>query len=237
MISCENISLTMLVTMAFSISFDQMLAPDWMGQQKFSVAARLPAGTTKDQLPEMWQRLLNDRFKLATHRESKVVPKYDLMAAKGGPKFKEASQSPMPNDATSAEAPRPHGPPKLDSDGFPVLTRPGMIGMNGRIRLYQTKMSMGQLAKTLSGQLGRPVADNTGLKGEYEIRLSWVKDTASGTPSLQPSRDTPLPTAPAGSDGPPLLRAVQDQLGLRLEATRGAVEFLVVDHAESPSDN
>jgi uncharacterized protein (TIGR03435 family) len=215
--------------MAYNISYDQMVAPDWMSQQKFDINARIQARANRDQVAEMWQRLLAERFKLAVHRESRVVALYDLVVAKGGPKFKKASEDPAPKDGASTETAHARGPNKVDSDGFPELARPGMIGMNGRIRLYQTKMTMDQLAKTFSGQLGRPVTDDTGLKGEYEIRLYWVTDAAGGPPSA---------TTPEGAGGPTLMRAIQDQLGLRLEAKRGPVEFLVVDHMEKlPTEN
>jgi uncharacterized protein (TIGR03435 family) len=93
---------------------------------------------------------------------------------------------------------------------------------------------MEQLAKTCSGQLGRPVTDTTGLTGQYEIRLYWVSNTGAAQP---PGKDG---GAPAASDpgGPTLMQALQNQLGLRLEAKRGPVEFLVVDRMERlPTEN
>ena len=76
-------------------------------------------------------------------------------------------------------------------------------------------MTMAQLARTVAGQLHRPVSDQTGLNGEYDIRLFWAED---GSPTL--------------------VRAVQDQLGLRLQTTSGPVDFLVVDHADKlPTEN
>jgi uncharacterized protein (TIGR03435 family) len=134
--------------------------------------ARVPPGIRKEQVPEMWQQLLIDRFKLAAHREPRVVPKYELVPAKGGPKFKEAGEQ------SGVETSRSNGAARLGADGFPELTRPGMMGINGRMRLYQTNMTMQQLATNLSGFLRMPVAENTGLKGAYEIRLFWVAETA-----------------------------------------------------------
>src|SRR6185437_2376526 len=63
MLSCENMSLKELLTIAYNINYDQVAAPEWAAQEKVNVAARVPAGTTREQLPEMWQRLLADRFK------------------------------------------------------------------------------------------------------------------------------------------------------------------------------
>jgi uncharacterized protein (TIGR03435 family) len=234
MISCENVTLTMLVTRAYNVSYDQLVALDWMAQQKFDVAAKVPPGASAERVGEMWQRLLIDRFKLAAHRESRVVAKFDLQVAKDGPKFREAGEDPVRDDGPSAEPPRARGPNKLDKDGFPELTKPGMIGVDSRIRLYDNRMTMEQLAKTCSGQLGKPVTDTTGLTGRYEIRLYWVAENGAAQP---PGRDG---GAPAASDlgGPNLMRALQTQLGLRLEAKRGPVEFLVVDHMEKlPTEN
>ncbi len=234
LISCQNATLTMLVTRAYNLSYDQLVALDWMAQQKFDVAAKLPAGATKDQVGEMWQRLLIDRFKLAAHRESRVVAQFDLQVAKDGPKFKQAPEDPPPSDAAAAVPPHAHGPNKLDKDGFPELTRPGMIGMDGRIRLYGDKMTMDQLAKTCSGQLGKPVTDATGLTSQYEIRLHWISETETTRP---PARDGGALAAP-DPGGPTLMQALQTQLGLRLEAKRAPVEFLVVDHMEKlPTGN
>jgi uncharacterized protein (TIGR03435 family) len=219
-ISCQNVTLTMLVARAYNMSYDLVAAPDWMSQQKFDIVAKVPAGASKAKVEAMWQQLLTERFKLASHRESRVVARFDLQVAKGGPKFKESEEVPAPNDAAAAEAPRARGPNKLALDGFPELPRPGMIGMNGRIRLYDPKMTMDQLAKTCSGQLGKPVTQATGLMGQYEIRLYWVSESAND---------------PAG---PTLAQALKNQLGLQLEANRGPVEFLIVDHMEKlPTEN
>jgi uncharacterized protein (TIGR03435 family) len=224
MISCENVTLNMLVASAYNISYDQIVAPDWMAQQKFEIAAKVPPGATKAKIEEMWQRLLADRFKMVVHRESRIVAKYDLQLAKDGPKFKEAAEDPPPTNEGQPEAPRAHST-KLDQNGFPELARPGMIGVEGRISLYDPKMTMERLAKTCTGQLGKPVTDTTGLTGQYEIRLFWVSDSG------------PTPAAPDAA-GPTLVRALQDQLGLRLEAKKGPVEFLIVDHTERlPTEN
>ena len=224
----------MLLGQAYNVSYDQLEALDWMAQQRFDIAAKVPAGAGREEVREMWQRLLADRFKLAAHRESRVVAKFDLQVGKDGPKFKEAAEDPAPNDAAPAEAPRARGPNKLDKDGFPELARPGMIGMDGRMRLYATKMTMEQLAKLCSGQLGRPVTNTTGLTGQYEIRLYWVSDTGAAQP---PARDGVAPSASAPA-GPTLIQALQSQLGLRVEPKRGPVEFIVVDHMEKlPTEN
>src|SRR6185369_8222603 len=198
-LTCANTSLLMLVTKAFNISPLVLQAPDWMATPRFDIVARVPQGTTKAKFLEMLQSLLMDRFKLAVHREEKEVSKYDLVVAKTGLKIRPSGELPPP-DPDSDPPPRSHPPMKLDSEGFPELSRPGMIGVNGRIRLYDPKMTMEFLATTLSNQLGKPVTDSTGLEGPYEIRLYWVDDTLrSGGPS------SGLPSGDSGG-GPTILR-------------------------------
>lgn len=236
-VSCENLTLEMLLNLAFDVPAGQIEAPGWVGEPRFTVAARVPPGSTKQQLKEMWRSLLVDRFGLAAHVEERVLAKYDLLIANGGPKFKEGGEPAKPGGG-EAQTPRSHGPTRVDAAGFPELSSPGMIGVDGHIRLYQTRMTMGILAKTLAAQLGRPVTDNTELKGEYEIRLFWVMDGAGATPRPERPEGGLLPPSPEGPGGPTLLRAVQDQLGLRLQSTRGPIQFVVVDHLEkSPTDN
>jgi uncharacterized protein (TIGR03435 family) len=132
----------------------------------------------------MFRALLEQRFKLATHTETKLLPVYSLVVAKGGPKLQQADTS----------APRGSG-------NGPTLVRGAL--------------DTGQLAHMLTPVLGRTVIDNTGLKGVYSIDLTWAADD-------QPS-------------GPSLFTAVQEQLGLKLEAQKGPVETLVIDSAEKPS--
>lgn len=88
---------------------------------------------------------------------------------------------------------------------------------------------MQQFAQVLSGQLGKPVADATGLPGRYDISLYWASDTLHAAPGAEP---------PPGDPGPTLEQAIQDQLGLRLVSMKGPVDFTVVDHLEKlPTDN
>lgn len=84
---------------------------------------------------------------------------------------------------------------------------------------------MASLAIALSRQLERPVLDNTGLEGNYDFSLHWTLDLSPGDQAL------------TDSSGPSLFTALREQLGLRIEATRGPVEVIVIDGAERPSEN
>lgn len=232
LLTCQNLSLSNLMTMAYRIAHYQLSAPDWMMTTRFDVTAKVPKGATKEQFAVMMQNLLSDRFKLAVHRESRNLQKYDLVVTKNGPKFKEQVPPPAPKE----NDPRPPAPGPLtrDKDGYPVLPpgRPGMAIMYDRARLYNPGMTMQQLAGQISGQISSPVTDATGLNGKYEINLYWTAgDLTAGPPGPNGLSSTPDP-------GPTLTQALQDQLGLHLESKKGPVEFIVVEQAQKvPTEN
>jgi uncharacterized protein (TIGR03435 family) len=218
--NCYFMSLTNLVAIAYQAREAQLSRPDWMDSARFELRAKVPVGSKRDQIGAMMQNLLADRFKLIVHHESRDDQKYDLVVAKSGSKLKQAPDTPVA--APSVGTP---GPPKVDSEGFPIL-RPGQTGMTGmrnHMRMYQPQYTTAMLAAVLSGQVRKPVTDATGLTGKYEIALYWVND------------------GPSASDidaGPTLMQALQDQLGLRLESKRGPVDFVIIDHIEKlPTEN
>jgi uncharacterized protein (TIGR03435 family) len=236
---CQNMDLSNLLTRAYSIMRFQLTGPDWLREQRFDITAKLPEGATKDDLNLMIQNMLVERFKLTVHHESKEMPKFDLVVAKSGSKLKESVDAPPPSgNATSGP-----GRLELDKDGFPVLAagRPGMAMMNGRARMFYPKWTTEQLARQLAGQLGKPVTDATGLQGKYDIAIYWAEGTvrAAGPPPSAPGGGaSAMAAVPEGESGPTLQQAIQEQLGLRLQATRGPVDFIVVDHLEKlPTDN
>ena len=103
----------------------------------------------------------------------------------------------------------------------------------GRGQLTAQKVSLELFAKQLATQLGRSVIDSTGLKGDFDFKLEWTPD-ANQPMGLKEGVDGP---APADSSGPTIFTAVQEQLGLKLEAQKGPVELLVIDRAEKASEN
>jgi len=113
-----------LIPMAFRVKFYQVTGPDWMGQEQFDILAKIPDGVSKDQVPEMLQALLAERFKLAVHRETKELPVYALVVGKNGIKMKEAD----PADAPAVDATR-------NSPGFlppPPPPPPGGLAAEAR---------------------------------------------------------------------------------------------------------
>jgi uncharacterized protein (TIGR03435 family) len=226
--SCLNCSLFALFSHAFKAFEYQIVAPEWTKTAMFDVVAKLPPGFTrapfstpadKDEFALMMQNLLEERLQMKAHREDREEPVYGLVVAKGGLKLQERSEP----------VPEPPPGPALDKDGFPTI--PGGTGMRilgdrGRIQFrWQT---MPNVAHFISTQVDRPVLDATGLTGHYALTLSWFRDNARN-PSAGAS--DPLP-------GPTIFEAVQDQLGLKLQPKKGAVDTVVIDHIEKrPAEN
>jgi uncharacterized protein (TIGR03435 family) len=202
-----NVTLRDLLEVAYSIPETQMLGgPAWASTDKFDIEARSDAPFNeqlaalsdeqgKEKKRQMLLALLADRFKLAAHTEKREMPAYALIIAKGGAKLV-----------------------RTDASGT------SLSGGRGRISIKGGDDALAVLAFELSCRLGRPVVDQTGLQGQYELTLNWTDD------------DGPSPASNA-SNGPSLFTAIQEQLGLKLEATKGPVPVLVIDRAERPSEN
>jgi len=150
---------------------------------------------------QMLQALLADRFKLKVHREMREMPVYALVLGKNGPKFKESA---------------------------PESNFSGHHGVNGRNQsMTLTKATMQHVTEGLQGYVDRPVVDNTGLTGTYDIKFE-------ATPAFRLNRNPDQPSEPGDISA---FTAVQEQLGLKLEARKAKIEVLVVDHVEKPSEN
>jgi len=230
-ITIENFSLPNLIRAAYALRSYQFSAPNLSETETFNISAKVPDGTTKEQSLVMLQNLLAERFKLVVHHEQKEIPVFELVVSKGGSKM---TPPPSKNDDSAPPPPPPNtarlpGPPALGADGYPVLgaqQKNGMAVMNGRARMRASNESMAKFATALAGQTGRPVEDKTGLEGEYNIELYWSSEGA------RPNAAVDLDT------GPTLMEAIQDQLGLKLQQTKGQVDILVVDHVEkTPTEN
>ena len=184
---------------------------EWVDSERYDILARTP-GASRPSLDEqlsMLRSLLEERFRLQFHRERKELSIYALTVAKDGPKLKP------PTPVTS-----PQGAPPLVF----VLSTQG-ASLPGR------DATMGELASVMQrALLDRPVVDQTGMSGRYDFDLEFLPDESQfgGLNRWQAVEGRPLPD---------LFAAVQRQLGLRLQATRGPVDTLAIDHAEKPSEN
>ena len=198
--SVRNLTVQILLQTAYALQDYQISGgPSWMTSAGFDIQARAAAGAgapSREQVLQMIQALLADRFHLALHRETRQLPMYALVVGKSGPKLQAA-------------------------DGSVGGTKT-MLG-----QMIVKKMSMTTLGNILAFDLKRPVRDETGLQGEFAFTLEW-------TPGLGESGAA----SDAGpSSRPSLFAAVQEQLGLKLESTKGPVEVFVIDHVEKPSED
>lgn len=207
----ENIDLFSLTAMAYGIQRHQLSASGWMATTRFTITARIPPGSTVGDYRLMLQTLLAERFKLAFHREQKEMQIADLVLAKNGPKLKESEPGSTPRSEGGLQPPPPRGGPPP--------------GYHGPFNLNLRAISMEQFSAMLSGLYDQPVIDNTGLTGLYDFTLRALVGSNPPNPDA--------PNAP-----PPLIDAVQEQLGLKLVSKKSPVDVLVVDHMEkTPTDN
>ena len=220
--TCDHCSLADLICQAYGLKRYQLAGPDWLGSEYFDVVAKVPDGATRDQMKLMMRSLLLERFQMASHSEQRDAPTYELVVAKNGPRLTPHVEPPA---GTEPGPPPAAGSAKdtLDKDGYPVLPsgRSGAMILNGRNTTQRINESIQRLASIVSNAVGRPVTDATGLKGTYDFTLHY---TVAGLPESE-SVVT-------------IFAALQQQLGLKLEAKKGTTEVLVVDHiAKVPTGN
>ncbi len=224
-------TLAILVRRAYQLKSYQFTPPDWMQDSWFEIDTKIPAGATQEQMHWMEQNLLAERFKLAVHFDKKEMQVYEMTVGKDGQKFKEWVDLPALAPGASAydRPPSARGPIKA-ADLRPTPDSPAEFQTGGGSHSRRGKHSMAALAQYLSVQLERPVIDATGLAGDYDIMLDYVQEP------VQPSGPCPpfcLPADPPPlAAGPTLLKAVESQLGLKLESKKGKIDILVIDHME-----
>jgi uncharacterized protein (TIGR03435 family) len=216
--------------------------PKWAATQMFTVEARASFGNpTKDQYRLMMQSLLVDRFKLAFHIEQRKVPVFALALVKPGtlgPNLRLHSNGPPCNVPASENGSVPSsdsGTPAVFSDSFPfncgvfnLLVRPNNMLLTGSRDATIAALAM-WLAGLHAADLGRPVADQTGLDGRFDFSLKWSFVPPNSSPADATNQPELL--------GLTIQDALKEQLGLKLEPTTGPVDVLVVDHVEQPSPN
>jgi uncharacterized protein (TIGR03435 family) len=219
----QNVPLRFLISTAYSVKDFQIAAEgsSWINTDRYDITAKAPEGIANgfEPMRPMLQSLLADRFKLVLHRETKELPTYDLVAAKGGLKVS------IPKDS-SCVTPDPKNPRPREQMPFCDRIRTG----RGLIEAYG--ITMPRLLAALSDVLGRVVVDKTGFSGIFDGRLEFSPDEAITDATAGSRAGQPAPTADLGI--PSIFTALQEQLGLKVESTKGPVEVLVVDHVEKP---
>ena len=193
-----------------------VIGPDWINSARYVIQGKPPDSIgdamqtmtpvqRRKEVQLMEQGLLADRFKLKAHFETREMPVYQLVVARGGPKLKE-----NPDTSKGVSAVRPS------------MIRGNAVPMHALLGLLESVPDIG----------GRVVIDKTGLSGTYDFLLKWTPmeptAPASGLSGTPPSPD---------AEGALLFTAIEEQLGLKLIATKGPGQVLVIDHIERPSEN
>jgi uncharacterized protein (TIGR03435 family) len=206
--------------------------PKWVDTDLFEIDAKAAGNPTKDQMRLMMQSLLAERFHLVVHYETQEMPVYALTLVKPGtwgPKLIRHADGP-PCDVSGPRNPAT-GLPDPGADVFPPQceTQTSVPGKNGRIVQGSRNTTMAVLAGFLSRTGGRPVVDRTGIADRIDYRLEWTPESnGPGTPGVEVEPD-PNPVT--------FMDAVHEQLGLKLQSTKGPLRILVIDHIERPTEN
>jgi len=227
-------TLKMLLTEAYNVrEFQISGGPKWIDSDRFDITARaersaaadspaepsaLPPPmtdaerkTVQEQVAQRLQALFADRFQLIVHHEAKEQQVYALVVGKNGSKLQPAQ-----NNSGSL--------------------RQGMMRM-GRGSVEGQGVGLEVLIRAISGQLGRPVIDRTGLTGRYDIKLQWTPDPGQNVTPLGGALPPGVEPPPSDPNGPTIFAALQEQLGLRLESAKAPVDLIVIDRVEKPSEN
>ena len=241
-ITMTRVTTKMVMTFAYRVRDFQVIGgPDWINVDHYDIQAKLensdtprpfkpPDPNVPDEMALCIQSLLEDRFQLKAHKESRDLPVYEFTATKGGAKMTLAEDQSLPQPPKPGDLPPPRPEPGA---------RPGRGGLfiqrtPAGFTLKATGVSLAQFISNISQLVGRPVVDKTDLKpGLYDIDLQWTDNGPSGGLPLPPGAEL----AAADTSGPSIFTALQEQLGLRLVSAKGPVNVIVIDSVQKPTAN
>jgi uncharacterized protein (TIGR03435 family) len=259
------VNMEFLITKAYGVKAYQVTGPSWIQSERYDILAKLPSGATKDQVPDMLKALLAERFHISIHRETKEHAVYALVIGKNGLKLKEsAPEAPEPAEpekpgagsmAIQANGAQMRMTPTGDGRGMTVKGPQGntkvTMGADGMIHMENSQMPMASFIELIARFVDKPVVDETGLKGKYDITLDMsMADMANmarsagiagvGGPGMG-GRGGGAPAAPAEAASDPsggsIFQTVQS-LGLKLEPKKNALDMIVVDKGDkTPTEN
>jgi uncharacterized protein (TIGR03435 family) len=225
--------------LAYRVKVYQISGPDWISSDRFDISATMTSGTAT-QIPEMMQRLLEERFQIKLHREKKDFPVYVLEVAKGGLKMQETGPDPDPANADARTPLTITG--SGNAQGVSVNLGRGASYTFGNNKFEGKRLTTAMIAGTLERFMDRPIVDMTDLKGAYDVTLEVTQEdyramlihaaVAAGV-SLPPEALRLLD----GASMPSLFEAVQ-KVGLKLDARKAPLDMVVVDNGrKTPTDN
>jgi uncharacterized protein (TIGR03435 family) len=246
-LTATNVPVRLLIQNAYRPlqGFQILGGPAWLSTDRFDIAAKAsgdlaaamstPGPQSNDPTPMQlaMRALLADRFKLMVHRETRELPTYTLVFARSDKKL-GPGMHPAAVDCAAARgrggAPAPGPPPPGERPACGMMSGFGVLSAGGT--------TLAQLAAVLSNAVGRTVLDQTGLTSAFDIDLKWTPDQLPQRPPGAPG-DQPITVNGTAIDpnGPSIFTALQEQLGLKLESTKGPMEVLVIDSIEQPTED
>jgi len=215
-VTVTNGTVKSVIRAAYGVDASQVIGgPAWIDADRFDINAKAEGEISEPRLKEMLKALLADRFNLVVHQETRELPVYALVLARADGKFGPQLNRSDVDCAALARAggPPPTGPATAASQGRPI--GPCSMRIGGGTMAVRSN-SMADVARALIGAVDRIVVDRTGLNGGFDLDLLW----------------TPNPTPEVS--GPSIFTALQEQLGLKLEAAHAPVEVVVIDRIETP---
>jgi len=214
-----KVTLETLIALAYKAkNFEISGGPGWIRSDRYDISAKAEErNPDQEQLLTMLQTLLEDRFKLIVHRETKEMPVYALVPARRGLRLPGATPGSCATFGLDSAPPAPDRHVLAPCDRLSVAST----------WLEDSKISMPSFASALAGILGRPVIDKTGYTGTFELDIEFAPVGLSGPPVDGGSVDSSEPS----------IFTVLQELGLKLEAQRAPAEIVVIDHAEKASEN
>ena len=201
-INFSNVSLKGVMCRAYDLRPDRIVGPSWLDTERYDIVATVPKDSPAGQIPAMLQDLLAKRFRMSVHWAEKQASGYALVVGKSGPKLTKSTLE--------------------DSDGR-------SMGVDGLGHLTWTGEALDGVARSLSMLLDKPVVDNTGIPGAFDITLDVAPDSLPGLPSRSPSQES--------ASLPSIFTAIRG-LGLELQPSQVTIKQLVVDSAQKiPTPN
>jgi uncharacterized protein (TIGR03435 family) len=231
------LSIKNLIARAYDIQPNLIAGPDWISSQRWDISAKLPDGTTVDQVPEMLKALLADRFGLKIHFEKKEQPAYALVLGKTPLKLKALPPDSDEQKSNGAVSQAVSG----SSQGVSMDLGNGSSYTFANDQFQFTKVTMDVLALRLSSYLDRPIVNMTGLRGNYDVTLPVTREdyyillvrVGSNAGVTMPPQALPLLSAT-----PVSLFDALDVQGLHLDSRKLPLDTIVVDHAlQTPTEN
>jgi uncharacterized protein (TIGR03435 family) len=249
-LTAQNMPLRLLIQRAHRVRPFQILGgPGWINSENWDIEARAEGSVNQQQVLLMLQSLIEERFNLKSHRETRELPIYELVVAKNGPKLpqpKEGSclavnpNAPGPGGPGAPPPPGPSGlppaPPRPGAPGQPFVGPCGVITAGGGpagFRMDGGKVTIAQVAQILTNMLDRSIVDKTGFTETFDVHLEFSFDEALAGLAADPNR----PAFATNPTNPSIFTALEEQLGLKLESARGPVEVIVIDGVERPTEN